>query len=159
VSPHQTLSFRVAWSITQSSADAEDAVQEAFLKAWRNLGRFEIGMPFRPWLLTIVGNEARNHVRSRSRRIRRELGMAVPDLAPSDPAEDSVAADERRRLHAAITTLDDGARSVVICRYLLDLSELETAAILGTPPGTVKSRLDRAKRKLSKILTESGVPE
>jgi hypothetical protein len=62
---HQATAFRVAWLITGSSADAEEAAQDAFFKAYRSLGRFRDGAPFRPWLLRIVANEARNRRRAR----------------------------------------------------------------------------------------------
>lgn len=60
VADHQELAFRTAYAITRNAADAEDAAQEGFVKAYRALGRFHDGSPFRPWLLAIVANEARN---------------------------------------------------------------------------------------------------
>ncbi|MBM3679416.1 MAG: siderophore-interacting protein, partial [Actinobacteria bacterium] len=68
VRPHQELAFRAAYLITRNAADAEEATQEALVKAHRALGRFRRGAPFRPWLLTIVANEARNRARSANRR-------------------------------------------------------------------------------------------
>ena len=65
---HQTIAFRTAWVITRSEADAEEAAQDGFLKAHRALGRFREGEPFRPWLLAIVANEARNRRRAAGRR-------------------------------------------------------------------------------------------
>ncbi len=65
---HQAAAFRVAYVLTASTAEAEDAAQEAFVKAYLALDRFRAGAPFRPWLLTIVGNEARNRLRARGRR-------------------------------------------------------------------------------------------
>jgi RNA polymerase sigma-70 factor, ECF subfamily len=61
---HEEAAFRTAYLIVGSAADAEDVTQEAFVKAYRALGRFRTGAPFRPWLLRIVGNEARNHRRA-----------------------------------------------------------------------------------------------
>src|SRR5918994_5195792 len=69
---HETIAFRTAWVITRSAADAEEAAQDAFVKAHAALARFRDGAPFRPWLLAIVANEARNHVRSSGRRARAE---------------------------------------------------------------------------------------
>ena len=68
VTIHQAAAFRVAYVLTASTAEAEDAAQEAFVKAYLALDRFRAGAPFRPWLLTIVGNEARNRLRARGRR-------------------------------------------------------------------------------------------
>src|SRR6476469_3639199 len=68
VQEHQAIAFRTAYLITGSAADAEEAAQEAFVRAWLALKRFRQGADFRPWLLAIVANEARNRVRNRRRR-------------------------------------------------------------------------------------------
>jgi DNA-directed RNA polymerase specialized sigma24 family protein len=70
VSEHQTIAFRTAWTITGSAADAEEAAQDAFVNAYRALARFRSGAPFRPWLLRIVANEARNRRSAAGRRQR-----------------------------------------------------------------------------------------
>jgi RNA polymerase sigma factor (sigma-70 family) len=148
---HQEIAFRVAYLITGNAADAEDALQEGLLKAWRALGRFRADAPFRPWLLRIVANEARNRRRSAGRRaalaLRAGREEVSGDAAPS-PEIDAVARDERRRLLAALDTLPDDGRLVLACRYLLGLSEDETAAALGLRRGTVKSRTARALDRL-----------
>ena len=130
--------------------DADDVVQESFVKAFRRLSRFRGDSGFRTWLLAIVGNETRNLHRSRKRRdglALRAAAVSDPD-EPTDPVEAAVAAERRRRLVEAIESLDGRDRDVVICRYLLDLTELETAATLAWPLGTVKSRTARALVKL-----------
>jgi RNA polymerase sigma-70 factor (ECF subfamily) len=132
--------------ITGHAQDAEDAAQDGFVKAWRALGRFRAGEPLRPWLLTIVANEARNRRRSAGRREHLVLRAAAAEprvgAAPDDPALD------RDALAAAIGRLRDDDRVVIGCRYLLDLSEAEIAAALGVARGTVKSRLSRALGRL-----------
>ena len=159
---HQEIAFRVAYLITRSAQDAEDVTQEAFIKAWRALGRFRTDAPFRPWLLTIVANEARNRVRSNRRR-REVPGSAVdgadeprPTMQPVDPSpspEDRILeADQRRLLLAALDRLSDQDRLVIGARYLLELSEAETADALGVARGTVKSRLSRAMSRLRACL-------
>ena len=153
VRPHWQMSFRLAYLITRNAADAEDAAQDALLKSWRALPRFRSGEPFRPWLLRIVGNEARNRRRSAGRRaglLARAQAEASGDAAPS-PEEIAVAADDRTRLLAALDALPANARDVLACRYLLDLSEAETAAALGVRPGTVKSRTARALDALRRM--------
>ena len=161
---HQEIAFRVAFLITRSAPDAEDVTQEAFVKAWRALGRFRTDAPFRPWLLRIVANEARNRVRSNRRREGRgprpDAGgrpvLAEPiDPGPS-PEERTLAADERRSLLAALGRLRDEDRLVIGARYLLDLSEEEMAEALGVPRGTVKSRLSRAMTRLRASLEGSA---
>jgi RNA polymerase sigma factor (sigma-70 family) len=147
VRPHREIAFRVAYLITRNPADAEDAAQEALVKSWRALGRFRAGSPFRPWLLRIAANEARNRRRSTSRREALALRVAIaapPGEAAPSPEEAAVAEDERRHLLDALERLPDGSRLVLECRYLLGLSEEETAAALGLRRGTVKSRSARA---------------
>jgi RNA polymerase sigma-70 factor (ECF subfamily) len=151
---HQEIAFRVAYLITGSTADAEDAAQDAFLKAWRALGRFRSGEPWRPWLLSIVANEARNRRRSAGRRARLALraeGERISGDAAPSPETTALAADERQRLLAALDALPDASRDVLACRYLLELSEQETAAALGLRRGTVKSRTARALERLKEL--------
>jgi RNA polymerase sigma factor (sigma-70 family) len=150
VEPHREVVFRVAFLVTRSAADAEDAAQEALVKAWRALGRFRTGSPVRPWLLKIAANEARNRRRGVGRRERLTLraAAALPGGAAPSPEEAVVAADDRRRLLAALEELPDAWRLVLECRYLLSLSEEETAAALGVRRGTVKSRTARALERM-----------
>ncbi|MET7758711.1 RNA polymerase sigma factor [Streptomyces sp. NPDC005389] len=144
-----------------AGAEAEDVVQQAFFKAYRSLGRFQEGSPFRPWLLRIVVNETRNTVRSAGRQ--RAVADREADLLGGEPripesADPAVAAVERersRRLLDALDGLGEDHRQVVIHRYLLELDETETAQALGWPRGTVKSRLSRALKKLGLVLGES----
>jgi RNA polymerase sigma-70 factor (ECF subfamily) len=112
-----------------------------------------VGEPFKPWLLTIVANAARNRVRSAGRqprlrdRLTGDRTTGALHLVRSAESEVLAAAD-RRDLVAAVDALPTNARLVVICRYLLELSEAETAQTLGWPAGTVKSRLSRALDRL-----------
>lgn len=156
---YQQLAFRTAYLITRSAADAEDAAQEGFIKAYRALGRFREGADPRPWLLRIVANEARNRVRSATRRHHLELRLTEDfrpgDAAPS-PEAAAVAADERRRLVRELNTLEEGDRLVIGCRFLLSLSVEETSAALGLPEGTVKSRLSRALARLRERFPEAA---
>jgi RNA polymerase sigma-70 factor (ECF subfamily) len=151
---HQGTAFRVAWLITRSSADAEEVAQDAFLKAYRALDRFRDGAPFRPWLLQIVANEARNRRVADSRRERLALRVLeeAPPIGTSPSAEQELlGVDSRRRLIATLGRLPERDRLAIASRYLLDLDEAEMAATLQCRPGTVKSRLNRA---LSRLRTE-----
>lgn len=152
VRAHQDIAFRVACLAGGSAAEAEEAAQEAFVKAWRALPRFRTGAPFRPWLLTIVANEARNRRRAAGRRAGLAL-RAADEAAHRDgdvptPEAMVLAGARRAALLAALAQLDDRDRAVLTCRYLLDLSEEETAAALGCRRGTVKSRTSRALARL-----------
>jgi RNA polymerase sigma factor (sigma-70 family) len=135
-----------------AGADADDVVQEAFVKAYRQISRYRGESGFRPWLLAIVANETRNLHRSRRRReglvLRAAAAHERPEPAAPDPA-DTVLADERRRhLVDQLRLLDARDREVLVLRFLLDLSEAETAVTLGLPRGTVKSRTSRALARL-----------
>ena len=146
---HQRTALRAARAVGAGEA-AEDAVQEAFVSAWRALDRFDDTRPFRPWLLAIVVNEVRNRQRLWRRRDE-VLRGAVHRLAPQEPVAGEEAAEqsERRKLVSqALTRLPEKQRVVVTMRYLLELSEDETATALGWPKGTVKSRLSRALGRL-----------
>jgi RNA polymerase sigma-70 factor, ECF subfamily len=151
VQRYTEMAFRTAYLVTGSAPDAEDAAQDAFVKAYRALPRFRAGSAFRPWLLRIVGNEARNRRRAAGRRAALELrlaeGLRRGGAAPSPEAE-AEAAEERRALLRALNAMAEEDRTVIGCRYLLQLSVEETSAALAVPEGTVKSRLARALRRL-----------
>ena len=147
---HRDLAFRTAY-VVAGAADAEDATQEAFIKAYFALERFRQGSPFRPWLLRIVANEAIN----RRRSARRQAGLAVrsaegrpPDDAVPSPEGAALAQELQEELVAAVSELSNEDRLVIAYRYWFDLSEAEMAQALGCPRGTVKSRLSRALGRL-----------
>ncbi|MEP6667443.1 MAG: sigma-70 family RNA polymerase sigma factor [Nocardioidaceae bacterium] len=146
---HQTLAVRTA-ALAGAPDDAEDAAQDAFVKAYRALDRYRPELDFRPWLMAIVRNEARNRRRGALRfaRLRRRAAAMAPVL-PQRSTEEVVLAHQRRLATAeAVARLPEHLRLVVTCRYLLELSEAETADALGCPVGTVKSRLARGLDKL-----------
>ena len=159
VRSYQDIAFRVAYLVAGDAAEAEDAAQEGFVKAWRAFGRFRPDAPLRPWLLRIVANEARNRRRAAGRRARLSLRVEREEssggAAPS-PEAALLDAEQRERLLAAVEQLPEDARLVVACRYFLDLSEAETAAALGVRTGTVKSRLSRALGRLRTSLEEEA---
>ncbi|MCW3048455.1 MAG: polymerase sigma factor RpoE, partial [Solirubrobacterales bacterium] len=107
---HQDIAFRTACIVTGSAADAEEATQDAFMKAWRALGRFRPDAPFRPWLLTIVANEARNRRRAAGRRaglaLRAAAERPMGDAAPSPEAALLLGA-RRGELVEALGALDE----------------------------------------------------
>ena len=153
---HQEIAFRTAMLITQHAADAEEAAQDGFVKAWQALGRFRAGQPLRPWLLTIVANEARNRRRSAGRRERLALQASEHSRGLPEPSAEAalLASELRRELLTALGQLREDDRLVLGCRFLLDLSEAETAAALGLRSGTVKSRTARALERLGARLAE-----
>ncbi len=159
---YQDLAFRVALLITGDTEDAKDAAQVAFIKAYAALPRFRQGAPFRPWLLRIVANEARNRRAATARHSTLALSAAMDrpsdDAAPS-PEEAAIAADRREILLHAVQSLREDDRLVIAYRYFLDLSEAEIADVLGIARGTVKSRLSRALARLRQQIESSPVRE
>ena len=155
---HQGIAFRVALVAAGDRGDAEEAVQDGFVKAHRALQRFRDGAPFRPWLLRIVANEARNRRRAAGRRAGLALRAATAasgDAAPSPEA--AVLTHERQaELVAGLAQLDERDRDVLVHRFVLELGEEETAAALGVRRGTVKSRTSRALERLRAIVGEES---
>ena len=135
-----------------------DVTQEAFIKAYRNLKRFDAERPLQPWLLQITANLSRNKRRS----IGRYWG-AVNRFFKADP-ERLIVPDhagqgaEAELLWQAVRRLKRPAQEVIYLRYFLELSEAETADCLEIPKGTVKSRLHRALAGLREIV-EAEFPE
>lgn len=159
VERHQQVAFRTAYLVVRDAAAAEDVAQDAFIRAYRQLHTFRAGEPFRPWLLQIVTNLALNEVRSRTRRtgLFSRIGMFAPRAA--DPPDDAVAtSDEASTLLRAINQLPLDDRVVLYLRYFVELPEREIAVAIGTPAGTVKSRLHRASGRL-RALIETKYPE
>ena len=145
---HAPMAMRTA-ALLGAGSDAEDVVQEALVKAFGSLDRFHVDRPFRPWLLRIVANEARNAHRSAVRRSAREERDARGLAAwLDDPSVDVTEREAKEAVLAAVARLPEALRRAVVCRYLLELSEAETAVVLAVPRGTVKSRLSRGLGRL-----------
>ena len=154
---YQRIAHRTAYLIA-GQAEADDAAQQAFVKAYHALDRFDPSRPFRPWLLRIVANEARNLRRSAGRRAGLELTLSAEPqpLAPS-PEHEQVARERRQALLRAMKRLSESDREVLGLRYFLDLSEAEMVEAMGVPAGTVKSRLSRAMDRLREAAAEVGL--
>jgi RNA polymerase sigma factor (sigma-70 family) len=156
VRKYQDLAARTAYVIA-GGADALDAVQEAFVKAYGSLDRFRAGSSFRPWLLRIVANEAINRRRAARRQsnlaLRAAEGRLAGDAVPS-PEGAALAQERQEELMAAVNQLRPEDRLVIAYRFWFDLSEAEMAEALGCARGTVKSRLSRALGRLRERLSE-----
>ena len=154
---HAHVARRVALSITRNEADAEEATQEAFLKAFHALPRFRAGAPFRPWLLRIVANEAHNVVRSSARQAR-ITRVAAGELQHSAPPADEqlLAAEQRRALVAALERLPREDRVAILGRYVAEFEVDETATLLDVRPSTARVRVFRALRRLQRELAIAG---
>ena len=155
VRQHQEAVFRLAYLITGDADEAEDVAQETFIRAFRDLHRFDISRPLRPWLLRITRNTALNNRRSLKRyltTIRRFL-METADSV-SDAEAEYTRQWEARTLWQAVQQLNQSDQEVIYLRYFLELSVQETAAIIEVAPGTVKSRLSRALSRLRQVVQQ-----
>jgi RNA polymerase sigma-70 factor, ECF subfamily len=153
ITTHQEAVFRLAYLMLGDPAEAEDAAQEALIRASRALTRFDESRPLRPWLLKIVSNQARNRRRAAGRyvaAIRRAL-LAEPEPAIHPAAEHDTLSDARD-LWAAVRRLEPRDQEIVYLRYFLEIPVTETAETLGVPEGTVKSRLSRALARLRDVI-------
>ena len=160
VERYQEPLFRAAYLVTRSRMEAQEAAQDALVKAHASLGRFRRGAPLKPWLFQIVVNEARNRARSAGRREALALRAAAqrpPEGADPSPEAAFLAGERRRQLLATIEQLREEDRLAIACRFFLDLSERETAQVLGWKHGTLKSRLSRALERLRTELGEEAI--
>jgi len=143
----------VAYLMLGCHADALDASQEAFVRAWRNIRRFRVPSPFYPWYSAIL----RNVCRSRLRRRRRTVSVDAVD-PPADEQSDPAGAvekDERREIvRRAILALSPAQREIIVMSHFQEMSYKQMAAALDVPIGTVMSRLYHARRALKAKLTE-----
>lgn len=145
---HQRRAYAVARSIVLTHEDAEDAVQEGFLRAHQALDRFDPSQAFGAWLNRIVANAALDLARRRKVRNAEELSdtMATPFR---DPAE----GDElRARLEAALAKLSERARAVIVLHDIEGFTHAEIGEMLGIPGGTARSDLHHARQKLQVLL-------
>ena len=156
VERYQRVAYRAAYLVVRDETAAEEVAQDGFVRAFRSLHRFRAEEPFRPWLLQIVSNLARNELRARGRR-RGLLGRLLRgDAPPTDPgpAPAHEAGARAEALLTAIAELSAEDQEVLHLRYYLELPEREIAAAIGQRPGTVKSRLSRAKERLRATIDE-----
>lgn len=146
--------FRLAYLLLGDAHDAEDVAQEVFIRALRNLHRYDPAREFRPWLMSITANLARNRQRSLGRywsALRRFAQQRDPVSAPSPEALTAEAA-HAHTLWQAIRCLEPAEQEIVYLRYFLDMPVDETAQALNIAPGTVKSRSHRALKRLRHII-------
>ena len=154
VDRHRNVLYGTALLMTGNRAVAEEAVQEAFLSAWRGIGGFRRGKPLKPWLTRILVNGVLSTKRKK----------VVPTIPLADSGENGDPAisdqtdviENRAVLRQAIATLDPRQQQIVVLRYFAELTVPEIAEATGTKEGTVKSRLHRALARLREHLEEFG---
>lgn len=165
VRTYQTPIYNLCLRITGNPEDAADLSQEAFLKAWRNLGGFQFESAFSTWLYRLASNACLDFLRSVKRRPQVSLTvedddgetrtMDFPDPAPT-PEEAALTKEEHALLAQAMQSLDEQQRQILTLRVVNELSYAEIAEILHIKEGTVKSRLARTRDALRKNLLQSG---
>jgi RNA polymerase sigma-70 factor (ECF subfamily) len=148
------LAYRVALGVLRSPAEAEDVAQESLLRAFRRFHLLRDVKRFRSWLVRITFRLALDRSRALRSRTDRETLWARPELRPPPPSAEQLAAlnQFQERLARALDELPDGQRLVMLLTALQGHSMDEAAAILGVSPGTVKSRLFKARRRLMERL-------
>lgn len=146
---HQAAAVRLATVIGGDPTEAHDIAQEAFVRAFHSLDSVHSADSLRAWLMRIVANQAKNSVRGRARwRRRNERFGERAELAAESAEQRAMLGAQHDELLSALARLADGDRQILACRYLAELSERETAEVLGIAPGTVKSRTSRALERL-----------
>ena len=152
VERHSRAVYRVAHRMTGNAPDAEDVVQETFLKAYRQLGRFESRANFSTWLHRIAVNTCLNRLALKTPRTEPINEMQHVDTR-SESASERLLRDERAvKVRAALARLPKKQRAALILRTYQDLSHQEVAAVLGTSVGAAKANVFHALQNLKKLL-------
>ena len=153
--------YRVAYALTRNSSDADDLAQETFVRAYQAIGRFRAGEPLYPWLSRIAVNLTYSLFRQRKRRPETSIEPLVEAgrqwAVHDDPAERAAESEQHERLAAAFAELSHEHQAVLTLRVVEGLSYDDIARALGVPPGTVMSRLSRARAELrTRFQTRTG---
>jgi RNA polymerase sigma-70 factor (ECF subfamily) len=158
VRPHEQVAYRLAAAITGRRDDAQEAVQNAHIKAYRALRRFRRSAAFRPWLLQIVVNEAHNVRRAERRHERLGLRAAEHHVTAAGAGADDAAAarEEVAAVLDALARLSDADRLAVALRYFAELPDAEAAALAGSSVGAYRVRIARARKRLQSQLEAGG---
>lgn len=162
VLPHEQMLWRVCWHYTHHQEDAVDCLQETMLKAWRAIGSYRGECALTSWLYRIAATVCLDYLRKQKRLPptestdeMAESGFDPTDAAPA-PDEAALKAESNEQLMAAIDTLPAEMRTVLILYALEGHGYEEIADITRTSVGTVKSRLNRARKKLAKFLADGN---
>lgn len=152
---YQKPVYSLAYRMLGNARDAEDAAQEAFIRAYRALAMYDRGRPFATWLLSITAHYCIDRLRRR-----RMTEVPLDELPPwrplvaetADPVRVLEQADEAAQIQRLLAALPEDYRLVVVLRYWHDMGYAEIAAMLGDTESAVKSRLHRARRQLAELL-------
>ncbi len=161
VERYQQLVYTIALRMVGTPEDAEDVAQEAFLAAWRALPKFRMDAKFSTWLYRLTVNAATDLLRRRGKE--RDTASLDDEERPvqliadtPDPAEAAEASERREILQRAVQSLSENHRKILLLRAVSGLDYREIGEILELSPGTVKSRLARARQELREKLQTEG---
>jgi RNA polymerase sigma-70 factor (ECF subfamily) len=152
--PHLDAAYNLAHVLMRNADDAEDVVQEAYLRALRAFSSFR-GEASRPWLLAIVRNTSFNWMRKNRLSGHTEYQEELQVSGDADPEAQSISCQRTRALEQCVEQLPADFRETIILREMEELSYREIASITGVPSGTVMSRLARARVRLAECLQSS----
>jgi RNA polymerase sigma-70 factor (ECF subfamily) len=161
VAEYSTALYRVAFSVTRNAAEAEDAVQETFLRVLRHESRLGEIRDYRVWLVRIVWNIVLDKKRrAKTRPEGEDLADHARALPSSDRAADATAisSQEHARILALIDQLPAREREAMLLSAVDELTTAEIAATLGTTESSIRSRIFRARRELAVLLEKEGIP-
>ncbi len=148
VDAHRHVAYGVALRILAQAEEAEEAVQEAFVRAWKALPAFRGDAKFSTWLYRIVTRRSFDRLQALRRRRGRETAVEEAEALPGGAAPDPLAGQPARLLEALVRALPDAQRAVVTLFYYEERSVKEVAETLGMPANTVKTHLARARAAL-----------
>jgi RNA polymerase sigma-70 factor (ECF subfamily) len=156
---YQTPVYNLCYRMLGEPGLAEDAAQETFLRAYRNISRYDPKRPFPTWLLSIAAHYCIDQLRRRRLRFIStdddQTEFELPDTEAPDPEKETIRGEERERLRDLLRSLDTIDRAAIVLRYWHDFSEAEIAQSLNLTVSAVKSRLHRARKELGHLWQES----
>ena len=152
---HHRAVFRTAYGVVRRHDVAEDVTQQVFIELFRAIKRYDNRRPFAPWLYRIVVNRSLDELRRRKERTVPIESVREPPSPAASPEDLAEASELRATIRDALSELDGKHRAAVVLRYYRGFSEAEMAVALGCSPGTVKSRLHYALRRLREALGET----
>lgn len=151
VGKYMRKALSIAWGIVRDGSDAEDVVQDAFVRAYERIGSMRSDQSFAPWLFRIVTNLALDHVRRRGRRAEEEVSEHLKSPLQTDAIAGETIA---RRIDEAIESLPEMQRLVARLYLVEEFTHAEIAEITGLSDGTVRSHLSHARKKLQQSLSD-----
>ena len=156
IEKNRERAYRIARRMCAAHEDADDIVQEAFLRAFRSIRRFRRSSSMETWIIKIVINAALNHARKERRfaQFLERFRRGSSPRSPETPLERLETLEIREQVQAAVAALPPGQRAVIALTDLEGMSCVKAAEALGIPPGTVRSRRSRARENLRKRLAQ-----